>query len=242
MPSTFTRLAAVLLLAAATQAQAQSILIDDFVGAFGSNRVYYDNFGPTPTSQLESTVAAAVPGGSRRLQLTADPQVQGSSGVTLSGDGALWGFSYRPGEQRLNFNLSYGTQAPMNLDLSGTAALHFDVYYSTPVSLVVYASTQTTPGDNPDASAVSITVPALFQQGLDIPLSAFSTNSSTGLPVNWADVDGLSFFVSSHGDKPAPGDGFWVTSLSTVPVPEPASALLLAAGLAALRVLRRSAA
>jgi PEP-CTERM motif len=113
------------------------------------------------------------------------------------------------------------------------------VYYSTPMSLVVYASTQTTAGGNPDASAVSITVPALFRQGLDIPLSSFSINSATGRPVNWADVDGLSFFVSSGGDKPAAGDGFWVTSLSALPVPEPASALMLAAGLAGLRTMRR---
>lgn len=239
MRAQFTRLATALALAATTQvqAQAQSLTLDDFDGGFGSQRVYYD-FATPDTAVLESTVAAAVPGGTRRLQLTPDTLAPGSSGAAISGSGDLWSYAY-VGSQRLAFNLAYGTQAPMNLDLTGMAALHVDVFYSTPVSLVIYASTQTTPGGNPDASAVAIAVPALFRQGLDIPLSSFSLNSGTGAPVNWADVDGLAFFVAAQGPMPSAGDAFWVERLGAVPVPEPASALLLAAGLVVLRVAHR---
>ncbi len=127
----------------------------------------------------------------------------------------------------------------MNLDLSAAGALRLDMYLSTPMKLVIYASTQTTPGENPDASSMSIDLPELFDQGLEIPLSAFSINSSTGLPVNWADVDGLAFFVSANGPMLKGAYAFWARELSAVAVPEPTSAALLVAGIAGLLGRRR---
>lgn len=205
--------------------------IDSFDGAYNSQTTYF-SAGPPMEMVLEKTVAAAVPGGSRRLQLVADPALAGWSSAALSGEGDLYAFA--GGGQRLNFNFAYGTQAAMHLDLSGAAALRLDVYVGTPMNLVIYATTQSKPGGNPNGSALTIDLPSLFKQSFDIPLSAFATNSATGLPVDWADVDGLAFFVSGSGPVPASGDAFWIRELSALPVPEPGSAWLLASGLALL--------
>lgn len=221
---------------AATALPLAAQTIDTFNGSYTSQTVVY-SAGPPAQGLLEKTVADAVPGGTRRLQLVPDTAASGTTSAALNGSGDLWAFA--SGGQRLAFNFAYGTQAQMNLDLSGAGALRLDVYYSSPMKLVIYASTQTTPGGNPNASALSIDLPDLFSQSVDIPLWAFSTNSATGLPVNWADVDGLSIFVTASGPLPPSGDGFWIRELSAVPVPEPASALLLAAGLAAVGAAAR---
>lgn len=222
-----TGLAATLVLALPAQAQ----VIDDFEGSFGSQTAVFAGV-PSPFAQLEVIRDAAVPGGTRRLQLLADTAAAGTTSVALSGSGDLWAFA--SGGQRTAFNVAYGTERPMDLDLSAAGALRIDVYYSSPMKLVVYASTQTTPGANPDASAVAIDLPDLFRQTVDIPLSSFVTNSATGLPVRWSDVDGLAFFVSANGPLPPSGDGFWISQISAVPVPEPASAWLWLAGVAGL--------
>lgn len=210
---------------------ADPLTIDDFDGAYGSQGVYYSS-GPPVQSLLQSTVAAPVPGGTRRLQLVPDTAALGTATAGISGFGDLWAFS--SGAQRLDFNWAYGTRSAMNLDLSGATSLRLDMYFSTPMKLVVYASTETLPGENPDASAVTIDLADLFRESVDIPLSSFRLNSGSGRAVNWADVDGLSFFVSYSGAMPASGDGFWVQRLSAVAVPEPASAALAAAALVLL--------
>lgn len=210
---------------------ADPLTIDDFDGAYGSQGVYYSS-GPPVQSLLQSTVAAPVPGGTRRLQLVPDTAALGTATAGISGFGDLWAFS--SGAQRLDFNWAYGTRSAMNLDLSGATSLRLDMYFSTPMKLVVYASTETLPGENPDASAITIVLADLFRESVDIPLSSFRLNSGSGRAVNWADVDGLSFFVSYSGAMPASGDAFWVQRLSAVAVPEPASAALAAAALVLL--------
>jgi hypothetical protein len=218
-------------LALSLAAPAQALLIDDFAEPYHSNYVGYSSGSPG-FSIPSSLTAAAVPGGTRRMTLAADPSAAGTAFAAINGGSELWAFS--TGAQRLNFTIDYGTESAMNLDLSGSAALRLQMYLSTPTQLVVYATTQTTPGANPDGSALSLDLPAMFEQSFDIPLSAFILNSSTGRPVNWADVDGLSFFFSASEAGPYGGDALWAQSLSTVAVPEPASAALLAGGLVLL--------
>jgi hypothetical protein len=74
-------------------------------------------------------------------------------------------------------------------------------------------------------------------------LASFTTNSGTGRAVNWADVDGLAFFLSANGPVGAAGDAFWASNLAALPgpasVPEPSSALLMAVGLALLIGIRK---
>jgi hypothetical protein len=230
MQSTLEQLAAAALaLIAATSASAQTL--DSFDGATSGNSVFFEA-GPPAQGRLQNLTAASVPGGTRRLQMTPDYQATGGGSAGLNGFGDLTAFG-GGGTYRLAFNFAYGTEAPMNLDLSGGTSLRLDVYVGTPLTLVVYASTQTAPGANPDASAVTLALPSLFRQSYDIPLSAFVTNSSTGQPVSWADVDGLAFFVAGAGPITDVGDAFWVERLSAVsaPVPEPVPAALLALGL-----------
>lgn len=235
MPHALKRLAAAALALAAMQ-PAQALIIDGFDGRNNANLVYFSS-GPPVQGLFQSTESASVPGGSRRTELVADSAVTGTSFAGLSGSSDLWGFT--SGAQRLNFNFAYGTQSPMNLDLSGSGLLRLDMYLSTPMKLVVYATTETTPGANPDGSALSIDMPDLFRQSFDIPLASFMTNSSTGRAVNWADVDGLAFFLSANGPVGGGGDAFWVTDLTALPVPEPSSAMLMAVGLALLLGGRR---
>jgi len=223
-------LAAVALALAAAQ-PSRALTIDSFDGSHNANLVYFSS-GPPVQSLLQRTDAVSVPGGSRRTELVADLAATGTSSAGLSGTGDLWAFS--SGLQRLAFNFAYGTLSPMNLDLSGSAVLRLDMYLNTPMKLVVYATTETTPGANPDGSAFAVDLPELFRQSFDIPLASFTTNSGTGHAVNWADVDGLSFFLSANGQAGAAGDAFWATGLTALPVPEPSSALLMAIGLALL--------
>lgn len=228
--------AAVLALAAAQPARA--LTIDSFDGSNVTNLVYFSS-GPPVQSLLQTSASAPVPGGSRRTELVADFTAAGYSNASLSGSGDLWAFAGLG--QRLNFNFSYGTRSPMNLDLSGMGLLRLDMYFNTPMKLVVYATTQTSPGGNPDGSAFTVDMPELFRQSFDIPLAAFTTNSITGRPVNWADIDGLGFFLSANGVIAPSGDAFWANGLVALPaaVPEPGSALLLAGALVLLVSMRK---
>jgi hypothetical protein len=220
-------------LAATLAATAQAQVIDDFNGPQNTNYVAFTS-AAGGVNIPSSLVAAAVPGGYRSLTISGDPSAAGVAFAALQGGGGLWGFSNAP--QRLDFTLNYGTVQAMNLDLSGSAALRLEMFVNTPMKLVVYATTETSPGANPDGSAFSIDMPFLLMQNVDIPLSAFAVNSSTGRPVNWADVDGLAFFFSGGFPADLSGDSFHALSLTAlpVPVPEPASVVLLAGGLALL--------
>ncbi len=223
--------------ALALTAPAQALVIDDFADPFNTNYVVYAG-GAAGVSIPSSLAAAAVPGGYRSMTIAGDTSAGGTTFAAINGGGELWAFS--TGAQRLNFTLSYGTVSAMNLDLSGSAFLRLQMYTSTPTKLSVYATTETTPGANPDGSALSLDLPALFKQDVDIPLGAFALNSSTGRAVNWSDVDGLAFFFSASEAGPGPSDAVWAQGLSALPVPEPQQSWLLLAGLFALALRRKA--
>jgi hypothetical protein len=70
-------------------------------------------------------------------------------------------------------------------------------------------------------------VDASLAQRITIPFSAFVNDAGNPSPVNWADIDAISFIVSGPG-----GAGMALDTFSTVSaVPEPAPAALLLAGL-----------
>jgi hypothetical protein len=112
--------------------------------------------------------------------------------------------AYASASQPLAMSFGYGSSAPMNLDLSSLDFLRLHMIWAgaqTPMGydpkaleLTIYATTSNGLGLNPDGSALHT---LLIDGGeLDIPLSSFSTNSVTGMGVDWADVDGLLFVVS----------------------------------------------
>ena len=197
---------------------------------------------------LRSDTAASVPGGWRSLAL--QPQA-GSTALAFIGLDALGLEAYRVRNQQLYVSFGYGQTTPMNLDLSGQSASRLDVVWggamtaagpwdNTALSLTVYATTSNGAGLNPNGSAFQ----TVLRGGtlLDLPLAGFATNSSTGLAVDWADVDSL-LFVVNEAVVGAQAAGFGIRSLSTVSaVPEPSSWALGAVGLAALALRRRRAA
>ena len=77
-------------------------------------------------------------------------------------------------------------------------------------------------------------------QSLFIPFSAFVDDAGNASPVDWGDIDAITFIVSGPG-----GAGFALDTFGTVQaVPEPASLGLLLAGLGVIggRVYRATAA
>jgi hypothetical protein len=118
---------------------------------------------------------------------------------------------------------------------------------ANPLTLAALAAALITPPQalaiddcaDPDGSAFSVDLPTLFRPSFDIPLSAFTTNSSNCRPVNWADVNSPALRLSAERPVAATGDAFWALSPTAVPVPEPASAVLVAAGLALLLSRRK---
>jgi hypothetical protein len=224
------------LAAAALPAAAQTL--DHFSDGFSLLEVPL--MTPGTDGWLRSDTAASVPGGSRSLALRTAPGSLALDWISVDARSGLQ--AYRVDTQALLVSFGYGQGAPMNLDLSGQRALALDVAWggaqmpggawdANGLTLTVYANTSNGPGQNPDGSAFSQVMRGASV--VTLPLAAFSLNSTTGRPVNWADVDSL-LFVVSEGVVGASAAGFGIQSLSAVPVPEPASWAMCALGLAAM--------
>jgi hypothetical protein len=233
-------LAAGLWLAAGSPARA------DTLDNFSDGRITLET--PTMTvgadGWLRADTAASVPGGWRSLAL--QPRA-GSTALAFIGLDSLGLEAYRVQNQQLYVSFGYGQTTPMNLDLSGQSALRLDVAWAgaataagpwdnSGLALTVYATTSNGAGLNPNGSAAQ----ALLRNGmLDLSFSSFATNASTGVGVDWGDVDGL-LFVVNEAIVGATAAGFGIRSLSAVSaVPEPSSWALSAMGLAALWLRRR---
>jgi MYXO-CTERM domain-containing protein len=194
---------------------------------------------------LRADIAASVPGGWRSLAL--QPQ-SGSTALAFIGVDASGLQAYRIQNQQLYVSFGYGQTVPMNLDLRSETALHLDVFWggvqlgggvwnADGLTLTVYANTSNGAGLDPNGSAFSTVLRGT--QPLDLPFAGFAVNSSTGLGVNWGDVDSL-LFVVTESVPGATAAGFGIRSISTIPaVPEPPAWALGALGLAAVAWRRR---
>jgi hypothetical protein len=200
---------------------AQAITIDNFRD--GNALLEVPTMPVPPSGSLQVDTAASVPGGWRTLSLSPNP---GSSALAFIqvDRGVLQAF--RLETQSLYLGVGYGQSVPMNLDLSSQSALRLDAFWggaSIPggwdrnaLEVTVYATTSTGAGLNPNGSAAqAVLVGASL---VDIPFSSFVTNSATGAPVDWADVDGLLFVVNERNPG-ANSAGFGLMAISAVPEP-----------------------
>lgn len=217
---------------------ATALTIDDFHD--GASLLEAPTMPAAPDGWLRSDTAASVPGGWRSLALQPVPGATSLAFIEASAGNLQ---AYRLPGQALYVSFGYGQTTPMNLDLGGQSALRIDVSWAgatmpggawngQALELTVYATTSNGAGLNPDGSAAH----AVLRDGaqLDLPFASFTTNASTGVGVDWADVDGL-LFVVSESVVGATAGGFGITSVSAVP--EPGAALLLGGGLLVLMPL-----
>jgi PEP-CTERM motif len=221
---------------AAGAAQAANLAFDTFEGEPLFAR--YDSSAPPSTNRLRADAPSYRAGITRSFEVLPTPGAAGTVSFGTRGSANNWDIAYAGafGDQLLSVSVSYGLDQPMNFDFSGSWAflLHYD--YSGPHKLTVYAYTEPpVAGDNPLVSAITMDVGVLYQSAALVPMAGFTTVDSEGQGVNWADVDRLSFAFAENGPE---GRLLAIHAISMLPVPEPASAWLLAGG-AALLAARR---
>ena len=222
-------------------AQAASIL-DTFSDGTG---VIQTDASPYVEIHLPS---AEAPGGGRYLANAIEPAVAQSGKFTFAAIQAGAYFTLADAALPLYTNLTYGVAnllgQDLSIDLRTESAFQLDFrYVSAPMSLTATVITAHGPGAFSSVADFALTVDASLAQRVVIPFSAFVDDVGNPSPVNWADIDAISFIVSGPG-----GSGLALDTFSTTQaVPEPASVVLLAAGLAlvagvARRVSRAGAA
>jgi hypothetical protein len=208
-----------------TTAQAASIL-DTFSDGPG---LIQTDAAPYAEAYLPS---AEAPGGGRYLANAIEPSVAQAGRFTFAAVQAGAYFTMADEAVPLVTNLAYGVAnlfgQDLSIDLSTEAAFQLDFrYISAPLSLTATVITAHGPGTFSSVSGFAMAVDASLAQRITIPFSAFVNDAGNPSPVNWADIDAISFIVSGPG-----GAGMALDTFSTVSaVPEPAPAALLLAGL-----------
>ena len=136
-------------------------------------------------------------------------------------------------------NLSYGVANGFGQDLSinlvGQSAFQLDfLYVSAPMSLYVGVITARGAGAQSSLAEYSVALTPSFAQTATVPFSALVNSAVNPSPVDWADIDGITFIMSGPG-----ASGFALDTFSTTPVPEPETVSLMLARLALLGSLAR---
>lgn len=228
------------LMLAAGVAHAANLAFDTFEGE--PQVASYDSGEPPFLHQLRADAPSYREGITRSFEIMPTPGAAGTlsfgtRGNANNGDIAYAGSS---GDQRLSVSVSYGLDRPMNFDFSDSWAFVLLYDYAGPHKLTVYAFTDApVAGENPLVSAITLDVGVLYQSAALVPMAGFAAVDSLGQGVNWADVDRLSFAFAENGPE---GRLLAIHSISMLPVPEPASAWLMAAGAALLIGRRKQAA
>lgn len=177
--------------------------------------------------------SAEAPGGGRYLANGIEPAVAQSGRFTFAAIQAGAYFTLADAALPLYTNLTYGVAnflgQDLSIDLRTESAFQLDFrYVSAPMSLTATVITAHGPGTFSSVADFAMTLDASLAQTVVIPFSAFVDDAGNPSPVSWADIDAISFIFSGPG-----GSGFALDTFSTAQaVPEPASVVLLTAGLA----------
>jgi mono/diheme cytochrome c family protein len=192
--------------------------------------VQYDGSLPSATV-LRTDSASWLSGVTRTLQISPVLGQPGQISMQLGANDVL--LMRGSGPQVFAGTLSYGLDAPMNLDLSSQGGIVLDYRFSTPHKLTVYAMSDGAAGESRPGSALTVDIGTVFHGTVLLPFSAFSINSASGLGVDWGSLDTLSLAFSSSS---AAGFEAALDGITTVPlpVPEPAAWAMWALGLGLL--------
>jgi len=175
--------------------------------------------------------SAQAPGGGRYIANGIEAGVAQTGKFTFAAIQAGAYFTMADAAVPLVTNLTYGMAnllgQDLSIDLLSESAFRLDFrYISAPMSLTVSVITAHGAGTFSSVADYATALNASQAQSVVIPFSAFVNDAGNPSPVSWADIDGISVFVSGPG-----GSGFALDTFSTTPVPEPGSLGLLLAGL-----------
>ncbi|MDR7335261.1 PEP-CTERM sorting domain-containing protein [Roseateles asaccharophilus] len=217
--------AAVAAILAFNSAHAASIL-DTFSDGTG---LIQTDAAPFVETHLPS---AQAPGGGRYIANSIEASVAQPAKFTFAAIQAGAYFTLADAAVPLVTNLTYGVAnllgTDLSIDLRSESAFKLDFrYVSAPMSLTLSVITAHGPGTFASVADFATGLSASQAQSVVIPFSAFVNDAGNPSPVDWADIDAISIYVSGPG-----GSGFALDTFSTLPaVPEPSSLALLAAGL-----------
>jgi hypothetical protein len=184
--------------------------------------------------------SAEAPGGGRYLANAIDASTAQAGRFTFAAIQAGAYFTMADDGVPLVTNLTYGVAnllgQDLSIDLSTEAAFQLDFrYVSAPMSLTATVITAHGAGTFSSVSGIGLALDASLAQRVTIPFSAFVNDAGNPSPVNWADIDAISFIVSGPG-----GAGLALDTFSTVSaVPEPGAGALLLAGLGLMAGMAR---